>query len=223
MIRLFQEVEGRMNNVGSLLFRASKGETEALNEISNPGIDELLKKGEPQASTSGAGSSLASMLQVASAEGDSILTGIDKILEIANEQGGGQCSSAMQQNSQGNQPDGQPSGEQGKSQEQQETGKKKDQSASDPKEGTGQQEPKQQGEQAIDGKQSDAEPTPSKAGKTPERPTAGVNHRDPKNEAWGNLPIHLRDIFRAEGGVEVPAQYRDWIDSYYRRLNRRGE
>ena len=38
-------------------------------------------------------------------------------------------------------------------------------------------------------------------------------------EIWGNLPIHLRDIYRAEGREDLPAQYRDWIDSYYRRLN----
>lgn len=41
-------------------------------------------------------------------------------------------------------------------------------------------------------------------------------------EIWGNLPIHLRDIFRAEGQGDMPARYRDWIDSYYRRLNERG-
>ncbi len=41
-------------------------------------------------------------------------------------------------------------------------------------------------------------------------------------EIWGNLPIHLRDIYRAEGREDMPAQYRDWIDSYYRRLNDSG-
>jgi len=38
---------------------------------------------------------------------------------------------------------------------------------------------------------------------------------------WGELPIHYRDVFRAEGGAGMPAEYRDWIDAYYRRLNRR--
>ena len=41
------------------------------------------------------------------------------------------------------------------------------------------------------------------------------------NERWGDLPIHVRDLFRTEGGGDLPPQYRDWIDSYYRRLNRR--
>ncbi|MFT4541805.1 MAG: hypothetical protein ACI841_000855 [Planctomycetota bacterium] len=41
------------------------------------------------------------------------------------------------------------------------------------------------------------------------------------NRSWGELPIHYRDIFRAEGGQDMPSEYRDWIDSYYRRLNSR--
>ena len=31
----------------------------------------------------------------------------------------------------------------------------------------------------------------------------------------------IRDTFRAEGRGDMPARYRDWIDSYYRKLNRR--
>ncbi len=40
-------------------------------------------------------------------------------------------------------------------------------------------------------------------------------------DQWGNLPVHLRDLFRAEGGQDLPPRYRGWIDSYYRRLNDR--
>jgi hypothetical protein len=35
------------------------------------------------------------------------------------------------------------------------------------------------------------------------------------------LPVYARDIFRAQGGEALPLQYRDFIDSYYRRLNDR--
>ncbi len=42
----------------------------------------------------------------------------------------------------------------------------------------------------------------------------------PGRESWGNLPIHVRDIFRADGSADMPARYRSWIDSYYRKLNR---
>jgi hypothetical protein len=27
-------------------------------------------------------------------------------------------------------------------------------------------------------------------------------------------------VFRTKGGADMPAQYRDWIEAYYRRLNR---
>jgi len=31
----------------------------------------------------------------------------------------------------------------------------------------------------------------------------------------------VRDAFRSEGRTDLPARYRDWIDDYYRKLNRR--
>ena len=40
-------------------------------------------------------------------------------------------------------------------------------------------------------------------------------------EAWGELPLRIRERFRNRGSDEVPTRYRDWIDSYYRRLSRR--
>lgn len=40
-------------------------------------------------------------------------------------------------------------------------------------------------------------------------------------ETWGFLPEHARDVFRSQGGGEYPARYRDWIDSYYKKLNQR--
>ena len=41
------------------------------------------------------------------------------------------------------------------------------------------------------------------------------------DENWGNLPSHVKDAFRTEGRSELPSRYRDWIDDYYRKLNRR--
>jgi hypothetical protein len=40
-------------------------------------------------------------------------------------------------------------------------------------------------------------------------------------DRWGDLPIQVRDVFRNEAGSDLPPQYRDWIDAYYRRLNQR--
>ncbi len=40
-------------------------------------------------------------------------------------------------------------------------------------------------------------------------------------DRWGDLPVYARDVFRAEGGADFPSAYREFIDAYYRRLNRR--
>ena len=38
-------------------------------------------------------------------------------------------------------------------------------------------------------------------------------------ERWGFLPERFQETFRNQGADDLPVQYRDWIDSYYRRLN----
>ena len=40
------------------------------------------------------------------------------------------------------------------------------------------------------------------------------------NEEWGDLPVHLRKVFQNGVSEDVPPRYRDWVDSYYKRLNR---
>jgi hypothetical protein len=59
-----------------------------------------------------------------------------------------------------------------------------------------------------------ANPPPGSATETAR---AGANSAD----KWGDLPVHVRDVFRAQGGGDMPAQYRDWIDAYYRRMAKR--
>lgn len=39
-------------------------------------------------------------------------------------------------------------------------------------------------------------------------------------DRWGELPVYARDVFRAQGGGDFPAAYREFIDAYYRRLNK---
>jgi hypothetical protein len=34
------------------------------------------------------------------------------------------------------------------------------------------------------------------------------------------LPVHARDVFRTQGGRDLPPRYRDAIDGYYRRLSK---
>ena len=76
---------------------------------------------------------------------------------------------------------------------------------------------------------SQGEPDDPRAADDPERTNeAGGDPRALATDApsaidgtdrWGDLPVHVRDIFRYEGGHGMPPEYRDWIDSYYRRLN----
>ena len=42
-------------------------------------------------------------------------------------------------------------------------------------------------------------------------------------EEWGDLPVHLRKVFQNGVSEDVPPRYRDWVDSYYKRLNKGGK
>lgn len=83
------------------------------------------------------------------------------------------------------------------------------------------------------------QPDPSKPdGETPrdggENPPAGENvpsaprsdeRGDPvasggDADRWGALPERVRSVFNNQITDDLPIQYRDWIDSYYRRLNK---
>jgi len=127
----------------------------------------------------------------------------------------------------------------GQAQQQGESGQRRD-SAEGPREGEqqGQQEGQQPGEQPGQqespqqdqpgegqprGDQADRPGGQKDQGDAPAEGETGAGTRSGNDvEIWGNLPIHLRDIYRAEGREDLPAQYRDWIDSYYRRLNDSG-
>jgi hypothetical protein len=51
--------------------------------------------------------------------------------------------------------------------------------------------------------------------KDPTDPAARGNDAD----RWGDLPPRVQDVFRNQGRDDMPVQYREWIDNYYRRLN----
>lgn len=120
--------------------------------------------------------------------------------------------------------DGQSSSNQSSDQvsQEQQRGGKKEQAPDTP----GQQNQEPQETQTADGSpkgnQQDREPTPAELAKAkPADATATPLMASTDREQWGNLPVHMQELFRAEGGDKVPARYRDWIDSYYRRLNDR--
>lgn len=39
-------------------------------------------------------------------------------------------------------------------------------------------------------------------------------------DRWGALPERVQQVFKNQITDDLPLQYRDWIDSYYRRLNK---
>ena len=121
----------------------------------------------------------------------------------------------------GSSPSGTPSSSQAQSQG--ETGQKKD-GAEEPREGEGQDQKKPSDQPSENGEPKSSQPDQpggikDHGDKAAEGEREAAQRPGSDVEIWGNLPIHLRDIFRAEGQGDMPARYRDWIDSYYRRLN----
>ena len=85
MAQLFQKVESRMRSMGSLLLDASAGDTSKLKDAEESGIEELIRDARPRAGASGG---VADLLSVSKLQGDRVLNDIDRILEIAAQNGG---------------------------------------------------------------------------------------------------------------------------------------
>ena len=206
---LFGKVERRLREIDKLLSDASAGETKKLDQVGASGIDEILKN--------------------ASARHQEVLEGIDRILEIARELENQQQSSA----SQGGQPKPGEGGESpldkrgGQSTQREETPSKPEGQGSQPK-------PKPGGEKPENSKQPGGQDTPKDGRASPDhdpkntpgapqgpQPTERTQRPADEQERWGDLPVHARDVFRTEGGGDMPVQYRDWIDAYYKRLNKK--
>jgi hypothetical protein len=214
LIELFGKVETRLREIDRLLSDAGAGDTRALEKVGPAGIDELLKQSRQN--------------------GEQALQDIDKILEIARQMG---------QRSQG-QGQGQPGQQQGdgkdplQGQGQTTSRREPTPSAPDPKEkekkpGDGKQDGGQKPEDKPDKSKPDGQSNPKdpKASKqSPQNRESGPPPGSQQDKSgtstdtrdrWGDLPQHARDVFRSEGGHDMPVQYRDWIDAYYRRLNQK--
>jgi hypothetical protein len=68
-----------------------------------------------------------------------------------------------------------------------------------------------------------ARPNPPPGENRPSLPRADeggapVAHGDDA-ERWGLLPERVRQVFQNQITDDLPLQYRDWIDAYYRRMN----
>ena len=193
MIKLFQDVEQRLGEIDDLLYDASAGE--ALDAQDESGIGDLLQR------------------SIAGAE--EVRAGMDRILELAAEQGQSQSQSGGKPGSEKSPLDAQPQGQEGSKESTPENPTPQDSPQQQPQgqEPGGQSQPKSPRD-SVDDPQNNAAADPT-AGET------GSGSGPQGNERWGDLPTHVRDLFRTEGGGDMPPQYRDWIDAYYRRLNQR--
>ncbi len=215
---LFSKVERRLDAIDLLLSDAAAGDTSRLDEAEAAGIDRLLRDSVDS--------------------GRQVQSDIEEILRIAQEMGqqqssssGGSSSDSQQQ--QGGEPQGsqtsrgqqQQSGEQTPSMPESQPGgeqpggdEPQDQPGGDQPEG---QQPGELGQQpeGPQGSEADGQNVDNADSAAKEGSGGGL---DPQGaESWGNLPQHVRDTFRAEGRGDLPVRYRDWIDSYYKKLNRR--
>jgi hypothetical protein len=219
LVELFNKVETRLREMDRLLSDAGAGDTRALKNVGPSGIDELLKRSKKT--------------------GEENLQDIDRILEIARQMQ--QQSSSGQGQGQGQPQSGQGDGKSPlDGQNQTTTGREQTPSAPDRK---GQDEKDKQ----PGGKKPQGEKGQASSPKPGEKPDGEKNPQDPKaskqsaknqesgpppgskqdkasvgsdgKDRWGDLPEQAREVFRSEGGHDMPVQYRDWIDAYYRRLN----
>lgn len=214
MVELFGRVERRLNEIDRLLSDASAGDTSRLADVGPSGIDDLLDLSRRQ--------------------GKRALEDIDEILKLA-EQMEQQCQSPGS-SSQCEKPGA--SGSSGKPSPIDQAGQQSTKRESTPE--APPQTAQSQGEQPKPGDKPDSEDSKPGDDGTPKSPLSkddpnpsnapGQNPPGSESELartindldrWGDLPVHARDVFRTEGGGDMPARYRDWIDSYYRRLNER--
>lgn len=195
MRELFLKVETRLREIDRLLSDAGAGDTKAIGKDLDSGMGELLKRTQDS--------------------GNEALKDIDRILELAAQlDGRSGGSGGGKQGEQEPQSGDSPLDKQGGQSTQRES------TPSTPEQGE-KPSPQQDGQQdPRDGRASPDKDPQSTPGKTPPAgPTDNANRRVDDQDRWGDLPVHARDIFRVEGGSDMPVQYRDWIDSYYRRLN----
>ncbi len=209
MVELFQKVERDLRAIDRLLQEASR------------------------APTGSSGGSVAEQLRNAQSSGEGVQRDIDRILELAASQRPNPSSSSSS---------GGPPSEQGSSpmdgRGEQSTGREATPSA--PQSGGSEKKPggqeKQPGEEkqpgpekkpGEQGRQNADGPDASKADPQQQKgsdPTAGAqgagSSSSDARDRWGDLPFHAREVFRNEGGRDMPPLYREWIDAYYRRLNK---
>jgi len=209
--QLFAKVEKRLERMSQLLGEASAGDTAALERIGGSGIDELIRAAEG-APPSGAGAGIGALIEATQGHGRELVQEIDRVLEIAREQ----AQQQQQPGSSGGQGQPQQPGgqqpQQGQSPEnsRQMEGENAPQPGQEPREG---QDPR--------GNQENPAETPQQPGGKPPGADVGTPSGAEDGGQWGDLPVHVRRVFRNGVGEDVPPRYRDWIDAYHKKLSTR--
>jgi hypothetical protein len=225
MREIFRRVEIKLRDIDVLLTDAGAGDTSRLSEVGESGIDELLRRSIEEGRA--VQREMQQLLQLAQQAGSSSSSSGGSSSSQQSSQGqSGQEPSPLdqgpgrqrsqeatptlpeQQQPGGEQPGEQPGEKPGGEQEGEQPG------GQNPKPG--------EGEQPDGGpERPDDDPQNAEGNDPKQDETAAPSQRGDLSERWGELPVHVRDVFRTEGGEDMPAEYRDWIDAYYRRLNER--
>lgn len=195
MIELFHQVEAKLGEIDKLLYDAGAGE--ALGDgVEDAGIDRLLRDAQQRSAAA--------------------QQGIDRILELARQQRQQQQSSSSGGGN--SQQEGDSPLDQQQSGDPQQREKRPEGQAPEPTEPEG-QEP--HGGDPQQPKQSPGDPTQRPGARPPSGAKGSASQPGDDRERWGELPEQVRDVFRVQGGSELPPRYRDFIDSYYRRMSKR--
>jgi hypothetical protein len=216
MLQLFRDIEQNLRKVDVLLSDAGAGDTRGLAEVEESGIGRLLEDTRDRS--------------------EQVLQDIDRLLEIAEEMGqqsgGGSGQSGQPQSQQNGSSGSQGSNSPPTRRENTPETPGEEPSGQSPEDGeqpngeqpgNEQQQPTPHGEQPTDGQDpANTDPSLRPGDKPPTDPTGAGSPNDPTSDRWGDLPVHVQDVFRGEDSEEMPPRYREWIDAYYRRLNRRG-
>lgn len=210
MKELFIKVDKRLERVSQLLFEASTGDGSRSSEVGAAGIDELIR-GAESASSAGA-SGIGQILEASRGQSEAARSEIDRILELAAQSGSGGGSQGPPPPQSGMPQQGQtPSGS-----------KREEKGAQPEPEEGGQEDQKESGKDGDEPNGGDEKKgSEDRPGKKPPKGEIGDPSNATGNEEWGDLPVHLRKTFQNGVSDDVPPRYRDWVDSYYKRLNRR--
>jgi hypothetical protein len=143
---------------------------------------------------------------------DQAVSGIEKILELAQQMNGQSMSQCMKPDQGGQSP---------LDKEKQSAPKQQESTPQEPKPGEqkDQPQPTPNGEKPHDGQQSPP-PQSSKKSSPPGAESGDAVPHGTDAERWGQLPERVQNVFQNQITDDLPLQYRDWIDAYYRRLNK---